>query len=142
MGFKAQEHARNLPREIKLHGAAAQILDNLSHHANDKDADDPGGRTGGRYIAWPAIETICRETRRGTRTVARALNQLEFGCGFYLIQRRKRGRGNDYVLYIRPEDLTPEAILARKQAADEQLSAGLRQPKEDRAPLFEAAEAC
>ncbi len=123
MGYKAQEHVRTLlrkpRREINLTSSSRRLLDYFAFCANEEDC-----KTNGAYFCFPSEEKILKELCLGHGTLYRALDQLEYTCGLYLITRRgcQDGRAALYDLHILPKDLQPEAILERKQAADARLS--------------------
>lgn len=120
VGYNAQELVRQLPREIKLTSNARRLLDHFAWRANEKDAAQCGV-----YSCHPSEGTILRDLGFSSATLYRALDLLEFDCGFYLITRRN-GRDQRSVLYdlhIQSADLQPAAMLERKQSADQRLSA-------------------
>ncbi len=120
MGYNAQELVRKLPREIKLTANSHRLLDYLAFCANEKDAEKNGV-----YSTFPSEDRILSELHFSSATMYRSLDELEYRCGFYLITRRdcKDRRSALYDLHIYADDLQPDAIAARKQAADARLSA-------------------
>jgi hypothetical protein len=126
LGLKACALVYNLPlrRENKLRKSGRRLLLYFAERANDKRAEEPGGV----YACWPSEETITKDLDIHRSTFYRGLRDLTVECGLYLVtlEPRKKGGGNLYVLHIRPEDLTPQAILLRKQSHDARVSSGRR----------------
>lgn len=123
MSFQATARVLALQRkhpEIKLTPNAWRVLIYLADCANEKAAQENGGR----YFAFPRQSDFLDRLAIGSGTLYRALDQLEYGCGFYLITRRNRkdARAALYDLHILDSDLTGEALEARKQFAEARLS--------------------
>jgi hypothetical protein len=127
VGSKARELVYALPPEIKLSKAGRPVLDYLAGRANEKDA-----ALHGVYTAYPSEAKGCKDLQIHRATWQRGVRNLQSECGYYLVTvepRPKDERACLFVLHIQRSDLTPGAILARKQADDERRSGGKRKSK-------------